>query len=339
MAGIVGMAVFTQYWYWFPFTHFLSLSFSPTSVIGLDQDLHIPDFRFHCATRPSLFDYPPEQEVKAEAGPTLMATAILSTTAQAKRRAQMKERAARRDSMDIDSTPTLTKTAAPPTGADKMDVDDERAKGAEEPKDKKEGEGSASAEKDPPSAAESKKKVEKEKVGYEMENMSRVLPGQLKYISFPDARYRPAKKPTGGPLLLLDTQTHLPKNLIDEKLLKVTTEKAPVAGPQAAGASGHRGGLAREQRNAMNLRGEQADIRSINELFRQSAQEGGGTLPGFGVLDSSRSAPRPPPRESGSGAAAAAGVLTALDEDNEGDEEAPVPGDFEYFTDPEEDDV
>ena len=32
MAGIVGMAVFTQYWYWFPFTHFLSLAFSPTSV-------------------------------------------------------------------------------------------------------------------------------------------------------------------------------------------------------------------------------------------------------------------------------------------------------------------
>src|SRR5437667_4779000 len=92
MAGIVGMAVFTQYWYWFPFTHFLSLSFSPTSVIGLDHDLEIPSFKFHCATRPSLFDYPPEQEVKAEEGPTLMAAAILSTTAQAKRRAQRKER-------------------------------------------------------------------------------------------------------------------------------------------------------------------------------------------------------------------------------------------------------
>lgn len=35
----------------------------------------------------------------------------------------------------------------------------------------------------------------------------------------------------------------------------------------------------------------------------------------------------------GSGAAAAAGVLTAVDEDGEGDEEASVPGDFEYFSD------
>lgn len=34
----------------------------------------------------------------------------------------------------------------------------------------------------------------------------------------------------------------------------------------------------------------------------------------------------------GSGAAAAAGVLTAVDEDQEGDVEAEVPGEFEYFS-------
>jgi len=39
---------------------------------------------------------------------------------------------------------------------------------------------------------------------------------------------------------------------------------------------------------------------------------------------------------SGSGAAAAAGVLTAVDEDDEGGEEAEVPRDFEYFSDNEE---
>ena len=36
-------------------------------------------------------------------------------------------------------------------------------------------------------------------------------------------------------------------------------------------------------------------------------------------------------------AAAAAGVLTAVDEDDETGEEAPVPRDFEYFTDNEGD--
>lgn len=198
MQAIVGMAVFTQYWYWFPFTHFLSLSFVPTSVIGLDHELEIPSINFHCATRPSLFDYPPEQEVKMEEGPTLVTAAVLSTTAQAKRRAQKKEKAARRESMDID-TPTATKAAAP--SGDKMEIDDDKAKkAAEEPaKENKEGEGEkeASAPPDP------KKKLEKEKVGYEIENMSRVLPGQLKYISFPAGRYKPVKKVSQGYTLLV----------------------------------------------------------------------------------------------------------------------------------------
>jgi 26S proteasome regulatory subunit N2 len=185
MAGIVGMAVFTQYWYWFPFTHFLSLSFTPTSMIGLDHELQVPSFKFYSATRPSLFDYPPEQEVKADETPTLIATAVLSTTAQAKRRAQRKERAQRRESMDIDQTPTTPRTSAAVIG--KMDIDEEKdGKTAE----KKEGE----SDKEGTTGEAAKKKAEKERVGYEIENMSRVLPAQLKYISFLPGRYKPVKK-------------------------------------------------------------------------------------------------------------------------------------------------
>lgn len=194
MAGIVGMAVFTQYWYWFPFTHFLSLSFTPTSIIGLNNKLEIPSFKFHCATRPSLFDYPPEQETKVEEGPAIVKTAVLSTTAQAKRRAQKKERAQRRESMDTD-TPTVSKNAA---ADDEMEVDDDKKdKTDRAASDKKEGE--AATDKDGSPAVDVKKKAEKEKVGYEIENMSRVLPGQLKYISFPDGRWKPVKKVSSAP--------------------------------------------------------------------------------------------------------------------------------------------
>lgn len=190
MAGIVGMAVFTQYWYWFPFTHFLSISFTPTSVIALDHELEIPSVKYHCATRPSLFEYPPEQEVKADEAPTLIATAVLSTTAQAKRRAQKKEKAQRRESMDIDQSPTTPKTSA--QAADKMDVDEETEKEKEgKSEEKKEGEGE---KEQVPSSEISKKKAEKEKMGYDIENMSRVLPAQLKFISFPSGRYKPVKK-------------------------------------------------------------------------------------------------------------------------------------------------
>ncbi|KAH0489400.1 hypothetical protein TgHK011_009832 [Trichoderma gracile] len=312
MAGIVGMAVFTQYWYWFPFTHFLSLSFSPTSIIGLDHDLEMPDFKFHCATRQSLFDYPPEQEVKTEEGPALIATAILSTTAQAKRRAQKKERAQRHESMDIDSAPTKS--------GDKMEVDEDKAK--EEGKDKKESDDKDAA------AADAKKKPEKEKVGYEIENMSRVLPGQLKYISFPAGRYKPVKKPTGGPLLLIDTQPDEPKTLLEEKLKKVTTERAPVAGQQLG-----RSGAGRSSRSLLDdPAGRLAGVNPVMEQLLRS--QGQGRSP-FGLAE-----PQTPggngSADVGSGAAAAAGVLTAVDEDGEGDEEATVPNPFEYFSDGED---
>jgi 26S proteasome regulatory subunit N2 len=344
MAGIVGMAVFTQYWYWFPFTHFLSLSFAPTSIIGLDHDLEMPSIKFHCATRPSLFDYPPEQEVKVEEGPALVTTAILSTTAQAKRRAQKKERAQRRESMDID-TPTVSKTPAP--AGDKMEVDEEKKPKAEEAKEK---EGDAAAEKEGSAAPDAKKKAEKEKVGYEIENMSRVLPGQLKYISFPAGRYKPVKKvsfhifpnpshlnlltisqPTGGPILLDDTQPDQPKDLIEEKLKKATTERAPVAGATTgAGATPRNAAqslLSNWSSRAMTGSGG-SSIRELNELLQLTARGAEGRAAQVGGGEAAAGA--------GSGAAAAAGVLTAVDEDNEGDEEAPAPGDFEYFTDAEE---
>ncbi|KAK4121938.1 26S proteasome regulatory complex, non-ATPase subcomplex, Rpn2/Psmd1 subunit [Parathielavia appendiculata] len=323
MAGIVGMAVFTQYWYWFPFTHFLSLSFVPTSIIGLDHDLEMPSIKVHCATRPSLFDYPPEQEVKVEEGPAMVTTAILSTTAQAKRRAQKKERAQRRESMDID-TPTVTKTPAP--AVDKMEVDEEKKPKAEEPKEK---EGDAGSEKEGSAGPDAKKKAEKEKVGYEIENMSRVLPGQLKYISFPAGRYKPVKKPTGGPILLHDTQIDEPKDLIEEKLKKATTERAPVAGAAtgAAGATPRNAAQSLLSNWSSRAMSGGSSIRELNELLRLTAGGAEGRAAPAGMEAAAGG---------GSGAAAAAGVLTAVDEDNEGDEEAPAPADFEYFTDAEE---
>jgi 26S proteasome regulatory subunit N2 len=179
MAAIVGMAVFTQYWYWFPLTHFLSLSFTPTAIIGVDQELDIPSFQFHSNTRPSMFDYPPEAEVKAEAAPEKIKTAVLSTTAQDKRRKMVKERQRRRESMDVDQVPTTPKVSAADE-EDKMDLDEPDKK---DDKEKTDG-----------SQETSKKKLEKEKVGHNLGNMSRVLPPQIKFISFPEDRYVPIKK-------------------------------------------------------------------------------------------------------------------------------------------------
>ena len=226
MAAIVGMAVFTQYWYWFPLTHFLSLSFTPTAIIGVDQDLQIPAFNFHSNTRPSMFDYPPETEVKTEEAPEKVKTAVLSTTAQDKRRRMVKERQRRRESMDVD-TPATPK----PADDEKMDLDEDK-------KDDEKAEGAA-----PESP---KKKAEKEKVGYELGNMSRVLPPQVKHITFPGDRFIPVKKvsstpcltprhiltqvqPTLGVILLTDTKPSEHKELLELKVKKAAPAPAPGA--------------------------------------------------------------------------------------------------------------
>ncbi|ODH31453.1 hypothetical protein ACO22_03466 [Paracoccidioides brasiliensis] len=277
MPGIVGTAVFTQYWYWFPLSHFLSLSFTPTAVIGVDQKLEVPVFRFHSNTRPSLFDYPPEIQVKADEAPEKVKTAVLSTTAQAKRRAQRREKLQRRESMDIDQTPTTPKVST--QHVDKMDVDENVVKAEE---DGKEG------EKDGPQTEAPKRKMEKEKVGCELQNMSRVLPAQLKYLTFPDPRYEPVKRPTGGVVVVLDKNPSEPREIIE---LRASRETKQPAG----------GETIQDRINA-----------AMSALeWPTDAAVAGAT----------------------GGAAAAAGVLTAVDEDEEGAEEAPVPNEFDYYSD------
>ncbi|KAE8158994.1 armadillo-type protein [Aspergillus tamarii] len=284
MPGIVGAAVFTQYWYWFPLTHFLSLSFAPTSVIGVDQKLEVPFFKFHSNTRPSLFDYPPEQQVKTEEAPEKVKTAVLSTTAQAKRRAQRREKLQRRESMDIDQTPTTPKVSD--QMPDRMETDDTTTKAEDDTKEgeKESGEGQ-------------RKKVERERVGYELENMSRVLPAQLKYLTFPDPRYEPVKRPTGGVVVVLDNKPEEPRETIEMKASKEVRQPAAAA-------------------ETLQDRLQAA----MGAAALQTPQRGSSRL-----------------AESAAGAAAAAGVLTAVDEDDEDDEEAPVPEEFEYETDGDED--
>ncbi|GIK03518.1 proteasome regulatory particle base subunit [Aspergillus viridinutans] len=282
MPGIVGAAVFIQYWYWFPLTHFLSLSFAPTAVIGVDQKLEVPFFKFHSNTKPSLFDYPPEQQVKAEEAPEKVKTAVLSTTAQAKRRAQRREKQQRRESMDVDQTPTTPKVSD--QLPEKMETDEGVEKGEEETKEGEKGAGEGP-----------KKKAEREKVGYELENMSRVLPAQLKYLTFPDPRYEPVKRPTGGVVVVLDKNPEEPRETIEMKASKEVRQPAATA-------------------ESLQDRLQAA----IGAAALQTPQRDAGRMP----LGADPTA--------AAGAAAAAGVLTAVDEDEEGGEEAPVPEEFEY---------
>lgn len=107
--AIVGMALFTQFWNWFPLTHFLSLAFTPTGLMGLNADLEVPKFQVVSNARPAMYAYPPATKPPTTEVVQKVAAAVLSTTAKAKARAKKQK-----GEMDIDEPPTPTpKEAAP----------------------------------------------------------------------------------------------------------------------------------------------------------------------------------------------------------------------------------
>ncbi|GAB5594033.1 proteasome regulatory particle base subunit [Umbelopsis nana] len=199
MPAIVGMAVFSQFWYWYPLTHFLSLAFTPTAIIGLNKNIQIPQFEFLSNAKPSLFAYPVATKPPTTTVVEKVATAVLSTTAKTKARAKKNEKG---DLMDVDKEAQASAAAAA------------EASKAEEKKE-----------------AEEKKSKKKKEENFEvLENMARVVPSQLKHIAFkPDSRYIPIKKGTvGGILLMVDRHPDQPEELINPS--------APTA--EGSGASG-----------------------------------------------------------------------------------------------------
>lgn len=112
MKAVVGMTMFSQFWYWFPLAHCLSLSFHPTGIIGLDNSLKVspltrfdqcrgsrvclaivqaPKFEFISNARPSMFAYPAPYEPPKKEVVEKVKTAVLSTTARANARQKAKE--------------------------------------------------------------------------------------------------------------------------------------------------------------------------------------------------------------------------------------------------------
>ncbi|CAO1615156.1 unnamed protein product [Sympodiomycopsis kandeliae] len=197
MTGIVGMALFTQFWYWFPMAHFASLAFTPTALIGLDRDLRIPDFAFVSNARPSLFKYPETAKKDKEKKVEKVETAVLSTTNRAKQRQRAKEREKAAQglgtAMDTDEKPSSKAANGAADGDAEM----------------KDGEPTQAA---PPKRQRRKAEPSSER----LQNYSRVTPAQVKYISFPgDARYipvRPVQGANGGNSAdFHDTSTIAPK--------------------------------------------------------------------------------------------------------------------------------
>ncbi|CED84408.1 26S proteasome regulatory complex, subunit RPN2/PSMD1 [Phaffia rhodozyma] len=178
MGAVVGMALFCQFWYWFPLAHCLSLGFTPTAVIGLDKDLKIPKLGFTSRAKPSLYAYPAPTVIETKEVAKPIATAVLSSTAKANARAIEKKKTEAADDKDTAmETDEKTEEAAPDADAkmdDAVPIDESAATNTAT------------------TAPASKKKSEP--TSETLENMTRVTPAQASSIYFPlTNRYLPVR--------------------------------------------------------------------------------------------------------------------------------------------------
>lgn len=189
MGAAVGCMLWLQHWYWYPMMLTLSLAYTPTIMVGLNENFDMPvSYGVRCNAPPSVFAYPQADERK-EDEKKFIATAVLSTTAKAKARVARKEAKKhggsgvpaspggapslqRTMSMQSDSGEPSDKDGIPlqrvysnisTTSYLSLEAVDGGEKAAEETKPKE--------------------KKEKEPTSFMLANPCRVTPAQVKYVS------------------------------------------------------------------------------------------------------------------------------------------------------------
>ncbi|XP_031379897.1 26S proteasome non-ATPase regulatory subunit 1 homolog A-like [Punica granatum] len=212
VTAVVGLAVFSQFWYWYPLIYFISLAFSPTAFIGLNSDLKVPRFEFLSHAKPSLFEYPKPTTVPTTTSAVKLPTAVLSTSAKAKARASKKEaeqKANTEKSAGPDSSSLKGKSHSEKDG-DSMQVDSPQ-----------------------------EKKAEPEPSFEILTNPARVVPAQEKFIKFlEESRYVPVKQAPSGFVLLRDLRPTEPE------VLSLTDTPASTGSNPGGTASGQQGSSA-----------------------------------------------------------------------------------------------
>uniref|UniRef100_A0A4D5RV33 Putative 26s proteasome non-atpase regulatory subunit 1-like protein n=1 Tax=Ixodes scapularis TaxID=6945 RepID=A0A4D5RV33_IXOSC len=238
MAAVVGMLVFTQFWYWFPLAHFLSLALSPSCLVCLTGELRMPRLWVRSGAKPSTFAYPAPLEEKKEKEREKVTTAVLSITAKARRKEGRDLSSP--EGMDLDEEAKKDEASPPPEEAKKegepmaTDAKPEPkldSKLDSKPDSKPESKSEAKSEVKPDSKldpkldtkAESKPESKPEakprpEPNFELlSNPARVVKPQLKLLQMPEgSRYRPIKDITiGGIIMLADTKAEEAEELVE----------------------------------------------------------------------------------------------------------------------------
>merc|ERR1719414_1412963 len=205
LQSVVGMLCFLQFWYWFPCANFLSLCFSPTCVIGLNNQLKMPKLQIKSSAPPSHYAYPPATESTKKQEHEKVETAVLSTTAKAKAREKQKQQKGEGEKMDTlpsasdkDSAPAGEKLEVMEVEASPTVVASEAESSSKDAKaDHKNKESAEKSDGVPDKDATTEKKREPEPIFELLDNPARVMPQQRKVVSLPEGCGYTSVKPVG----------------------------------------------------------------------------------------------------------------------------------------------
>lgn len=210
MQAIVGLAMFLQYWYWYPLVHFISLAFTPTAVIGVNLDLKMPKFSFKSNVPPSYFAYPPETKVEAKKKEVKVQKATLSGARRVRtgKKTRNGGSLSASGSMDVDESPVPT-----PRGTGEIPALSANT---------------AAMEVDGVATNKSAEEKPVKEASFEiLQNPTRVTRAQFRHISYDvDERYKPVTDVAYGVVVLRDLKPGVEEDLI--------TTNVPSGGTQAA---------------------------------------------------------------------------------------------------------
>lgn len=114
--AVAGFVMFLQYWYWYPLTHMLSLSFSPTALIGVSVSKDLQKiklekrFSVECDVDNNTlktFNYPVKLQGKKTEKRVKIETAVLSMTSNVPKTTEKKPKKKNEEKMDVEEEKTL----------------------------------------------------------------------------------------------------------------------------------------------------------------------------------------------------------------------------------------
>lgn len=111
--AVVGLLLFSQFWFWFPLGHCLSLALRPSAIVCVTSDLKLPQLSLECAAPASAFAYPKATEAPKEKTREKVATAVLSTTSRVRAKAASKEKEKKEEEKESETPAPMAVDASP----------------------------------------------------------------------------------------------------------------------------------------------------------------------------------------------------------------------------------